>query len=351
MKNEIEIIKNLLLPYFEEEFGDLIKKSDWNLIASGFILFEKDPKPLYTAIHKLQILDSEIVTAKLPELYDSFIDEIAEEYVMGEMNPVAIKLLEQNSSLFIKRVSFLKSLKSVITKEGRLKIRKELPNLADRLNYSFSEKSIEVAIKKKAREDLKNKFKDWDNELKEESNKKGKVISLSWFKYMAAASIIITAGLFYFKSSSINDNTLNLLADVETSKQTVLIVSDNGLGYVPNKEKEQINVVFMNYNKRIISINKIITENVVDDVSTFKIKLDSLKSLKDTYVFNKNVLTLNSINKNQSIGIVRLNGAAFYLNIGNYFYRIIKHKSPTKLVVEKDELIINQLEKIIFQNE
>jgi hypothetical protein len=351
MKNEIEIIKNLLLPLLGEEKSVLTKNSSWNLISSGFILFENDPKPLYTEIYKLEISDPENVISKLPELYDSFIDEIAEEYVLGKVNPAATKLIEQDSSLFIDRVAFLNTLKSGITKQERLKIRKELPNLANRMEFSFSEANIKTVFKKKAREDLKNKFTNWDNELKEKPNKKGKVISLSWFKYMVAASIIITAGLFYFKSSNLNDNALNLLADIETSRQTILIVSDNGLGYVTNKENKQIDVVFRNYNKRIVSINKIITENVVDDVSTFKIKLDSLNSLKDTYVFNKNVLTLNSINKNQSIGIVRLNEDAFYLNISDFFYKIIEYKIPTKLITENDETIINQLEKIIFQNE
>jgi hypothetical protein len=214
MKNEIEIIKNLLLPLLGEEKSVLTKNSSWNLISSGFILFENDPKPLYTEIYKLEISDPENVISKLPELYDSFIDEIAEEYVLGKVNPAATKLIEQDSSLFIDRVAFLNTLKSGITKQERLKIRKELPNLANRMEFSFSEANIKTVFKKKAREDLKNKFTNWDNELKEKPNKKGKVISLSWFKYMVAASIIITAGLFYFKSSNLNDNALNLLADI-----------------------------------------------------------------------------------------------------------------------------------------
>ena len=212
MKNEIEIIKNLLLPLLGEEKSILTKNSSWNLISSGFILFESDPKPLYTEIYKLETPNPENVISKLPELYDSFIDEIAEEYVLGIVNPVATKLIEQDSSLFIERVAFLNTLKSGITKQERLKIRKELPNLADRVNYSFSEKNIEVAIKKKAREDLKIKFTNWDHELKEKPNKKGKVISLSWFKY-AAAAIVVLSFLIWQPSQSSNDDLFSDYGD------------------------------------------------------------------------------------------------------------------------------------------
>jgi tetratricopeptide (TPR) repeat protein len=233
MKNEIELIKSLLLPLLDNEVTELNGINNWEAITNAFVLFESNQKPLYTEIYKLQTPESENIISELPELYRTFVNEIAEEYVLNNKNStITNKLIETGSSIFYERVTFFKTLKSTITKQERLRISKELPNLSDRINFSFSDENIEAAIKKKAREDLKNKFKHWDNELEEDlvspfeqsvveeelncfevslegniakevsfskprvssqnSKKEKKVISLSWFKYGVAAMLVLS---------------------------------------------------------------------------------------------------------------------------------------------------------------
>jgi len=350
MKNEIEIVRNLLEPLLGEEINNLIN-NNWKAITSGFVLFENDSKPLYTEIYKLETSNPENIISKLPELHQSFVYEMAEVYVLGKENTTTTTLIEQDSSLFSERVAFLKTLKNVISKLERHRISKELPNLSDNIDFSFSEANIKAAVKKKARGDLKNKLSNWDQELAEEPKKKGKIISLLMIKYAVAASIIITVGLFYFKSFNNSDNMVTILANVEASKQTVNIITDSGLGFVSDDKNKKIEVVLIDHNKRITSINKVIKENSIDGISSYKIELDSLIALKNTYVFNKKQLTLNSKKENQKINIIRLKDASFYLKTKEVFYRIYESTSPMKLVVEKDENKIKELEKAIFINE
>lgn len=81
---------------------------------------------------------------------------------------------------------------------------------------NFQKQRLLTPLKKKAREELKKKMKLWDAELEDgvpvismanledeitSDKTRSKVISLSWMEYAVAASIIIAAGIFYFKNT------------------------------------------------------------------------------------------------------------------------------------------------------
>ena len=97
---------------------------------------------------------------------------------------------------------------------------------------------------------------------------------------------------------------------------------------------------------RIASINK-----VKKNTSAYKAELDSLKSLKNTYIFNGGKVIINSKDDNQKLNLIKLYGEVFYIQKNNLFYKIIESNSPIKMIDEKDKRIIEELEKIIFQNE
>ncbi|MBF8149266.1 hypothetical protein ITJ86_05125 [Winogradskyella sp. F6397] len=233
MNNGIEIVKELLLPHIELEVSPFIENIDWATITSSFICYEDDPKPLYTEIYKLELSEPENVITQLPTLYKSFIDEMAEQFVLGIENETITTLLKKQNALFTERVTFFKILESAITKQERRRIIKELPSLSDRINFSLSDIEMKAAIKKKARTDLKDKFSEWDNDLiakKEEwifakkvpdynqtnegqnsdssTEKKtqGKVISLSWIKYAVAAILLL--GFFIWQPTQKTNNEL-----------------------------------------------------------------------------------------------------------------------------------------------
>lgn len=355
MISEIEIAKYIFPLDIKDE-----KNIDWKTIALGFAVFENDPKPLYAEIYKLELADPEEIISKLPELHELFVEELAEAYVLDKSKVANIELLE--SPLFIEKANFYSTLKNVITKQERQRIINEFPISYEGLS-SFSEKELEGIVKKKARTDLKDKFKKWDEELKEEksdvvfyslakkSKQKGKVISLSWVKYAVAASIVIMAGLFYFKSFNTIDNTVNVIANVESSTQTVLVIVNQGLGYISNEENQQVEVVFMDHTNRIVSINKMLNNNVDDDLAIYKKELDHLKLIENTYIFNKKQLTINLKMEIQQLSIIHLNQEAYYLKLNNLFYKISKTDLPTELVSESNQSIIEQIEKTIFENE
>lgn len=321
MNNSSIQIKGLILPLIiKMSKGNLSNLSDdfWIQFANDFIHYEIDAQPIYTTLYKLELLNPEDVFEKLPQAYSSFISELAEEYVLGNTSEIIIKLLEAKNEFFLKEVTFLKTMKEVITKLERQKLKESLPFLNDRLVFELDEEILKQVAKKKAREDLKNKFKQWDIELDNKVNsetikfslsedkeselysfdnkifpreeelspfstkKEPKVISLTWIKYATAACIVLTAGIMYFKFNTYNNfvqpgDTNVVTAPVKkdtTSKGTitpdipsealaeVAIVTktapliESGLGFASKKNK--IKIIENNQKARKQSIIKAI---------------------------------------------------------------------------------------------
>jgi hypothetical protein len=308
MNNSSTLIKGLILPLIiKMSKGNLNTLSDdfWNQFANDFIHYEIDAQPIYSTLYKLELQNPEDVFDKLPQAYSSFINELAEEYVLGNENEIIIKLLESNNEFFLKEVTFLKTMKVVITKLERQDIKKNLPEAYERLVFELDEETLRQVAKKKSREDLRAKFEHWDEEfVKEESNlklkeysivresnssfdneesvypsnPKRKVISLSWIKYAAAACIVLTAGIMNFKFDSDNNfvqpgDTNVVTAPVKkdtTSKGTIIpeipsealaevvseaktaLVIESSLGFA-SKEKK-IKIIENNQRARMQSI-------------------------------------------------------------------------------------------------
>ncbi len=296
MNNSSTLIKGLILPLIIKlSKGNLNDLPDdfWNQFATDFIYYEIDAQPIYSTLYKLELQNPEDIFDKLPQAYSSFINELAEEYVLGNENEIIIKLLESNNELFLKEVTFLKTMKVVITKLERQEIKKNLPEAYDRLVFELDEEILKQVAKKKARENLKAKFKQLDKELVEEAsdselikysilresnssfdneeslyptNPKRKVISLSWIKYATAACIVLTAGIMYFKFNTDNnfvqpgDNNvvtapvkkdtnskgtitseipIEAIADISSVSKTTPVI-ESGLGFASKEKKIKI---------------------------------------------------------------------------------------------------------------
>ena len=142
MNNSSILIKGIILPMIiKMSKGDLNNLSEdfWNQFANDFIQYETDAQPIYSALYKLELQNPEEVFEKLPQAYSSFISELAEEYVLGNTSTIISKLLESKNDLFLKEVTFLKTMKSVITKLERQKLKESLPHLNDRLVLELDE--------------------------------------------------------------------------------------------------------------------------------------------------------------------------------------------------------------------
>jgi hypothetical protein len=413
MNNSSTLIKGLILPLIIKlSKGNLNDLPDdfWNQFANDFIQYEIDAQPIYSTLYKLELLNPEDVFDKLPQAYSNFINELAEEYVLGNENEIIIKLLESNNELFLKEVTFLKTMKAVITKLERQNIKENLPEAYDRLVFELDEEILKQVAKKKARESLKAKFKQWDKELVEEeedselikysivretnnsfeteesvypSNPKRKVISLSWIKYAAAAaSIILLICIPTYNNSvvsgpekrvpSSNTNSLitpeipsEALAEVAIVTKNAAVI-ESGLGFA--SKKNNIKIVENNQKARMVSIvtaiekyrqllEKEFSENKVGISSRVK-ELESKKNLLEKelallkerekqYVFDGKALVLYVSATAKENSIV-LYEATYYLKRDADYFKLTVAGQPQLYKKESNKEVVSALDKIIF---
>lgn len=407
MKLATAILKNLLLPKLEKDSLFEVSKITESFLESfvtALCDFENDAKPVYALLYRLELKDTEKIISKLDAIYTDFIKELAENYILGHSSEISNLLLASKNATFEKEVSFFINLEKAIKKTERNRIKQELPSAYDKLVFELDEKTLEAVTKKKVREDLRKKFKQWDKEFVEEEstpvlsmlideNKKAKpttVISLSWIKYAAAATIILFVGLFYFNKQQNRNETVivkseekkpapaktdiitaipnETLAEISTVSKSVNINESTGLGFATKIKK--ISLIENNQQARINSINKAIDKyrkdlekefatNQVGDTPMIKelnSRIDKLQNelnlLKDRerqYLFDGKVLTLyvsKASNENQ----VLLYQDNYYLKKETVFYtlKIAKQLQAYKKV--SDSALVTELDKILFDN-
>lgn len=411
MNTPSTIIKSLIVPLvIKFSKGDLTALPDafWNQFATDFIYYENDATPIYASLYKLELQNPEAIFEKLPQTYSAFIKELTEEYVLGYQSEITTKLLESKNETFLKEVTFLKTMKAVITKTERNQLKKDLPIAYDRLVFELDEETLKQVSKKKSREDLRAKFEQWDEEmvisepilietnyspLIEEpieykiQRTESKVISLSWIKYAAAACIVLTAGIMYFKfntdtnlvqpgdtnvvTAPVKKDTITpeipsaALAEVASVTKNAPVI-ESGLGFA--SKNNNIKIVENNQKARKISIVTAIekyrqllenefSENKVGDSSRIKeleTKINSLqkelallKEREKQYFFDGKALVLYVSNTDKENTIV-LYGDNFYLKRDSNYFRLTVDEQPQLYKKESNTEVISTLDKIIF---
>lgn len=399
MKLAIDIVQSLLLPKLEKDASFDANQTNiafWETFTTAFLDFEKDAKPVYAAIYSLGLKDAEKIISKLDTLYISLIKELAENHVLGISSEAIDYLITSKNSTFEKEVHFFTDLKNAITKVERKRIKTELPKTFDKLSFQLSDDAIAIAITKKEREALKEKMNAWDKELvtSEESpiyfvsaKKEPKVISLSWIKYAAAACIVLTAGIMYFKFNT--DNNLvqpvdsnvvttpvkketitpeipsEALAEVATvTKNATVLASD--MGMVPNSikivennqngRKESIIKAIENYQKLL---EKKFPENKVGvssrekeletKINSLQKELVLLKEREKQYNFDGKELILYVSTAAKENYIV-LYGDNYYLKRDSDFYKLTVATAPQLYKKISDTNLINNLDDILSEN-
>lgn len=399
MKLAIDIVQSLLLPKLEKDASFDANQTNiafWETFTTTFLDFERDAKPVYASIYSLGMKDAEKIISKLDTIYISFIKELAENHVLGISSEAIDYLITSKNSTFEKEVNFFTDLKNVINKVERKRIKMELPKTFDKLNFEISDDAIALAITKKEREALKEKMNAWDEELvaTEEApvysvsaKKETKVISLSWIKYAAAACIVLTAGIMYFKFNT--DNNLvqpgdtnvvtapvkketitpeipsEALAEVATVTNNATVI-ESGLGFA--SKKNNIKIVENNQKARMVSIVSAIekyrqllenefSENKVGDsprIKEIETKINSLqkelvllKEREKQYVFDGKALVLYVSNTAKENTIV-LYGDNFYLKRDAIYFKLTVAEQPQLYKKERNTEVVSALDKIIF---
>jgi len=399
MKTAIDIVKNIVFPQLEKDSKFTEQQVDsvfWEKLTTCLLHFEEDAKPIYTHIYSLELDNPEKIIDKLPNIYSQYIKELAESYVLGSTSDATDYLLKTNNEAFFKEVQFLQTMQKAIKSVERKRIKDNFPKAYDRLTFELSETDISLATKKKGREDLREKFKQWDAELSEDDvpvivmenekhQKKIKVISLSWMKYAAAACVIITAGIFYFKSTD-NDivpnqnsvvttpinkeskegnqktkitparNEAFAVVEIVTTSKSVSVLEPSSLGYTANDKKPKVTIHFKDATQRILSLEKILKTNkeklTIDSkiLNQYKIELVQLKAESENYLFDGKALTLFE-RSTKDCKILSTEEQHYYLKKEAVYYELKISSNPLPLKRVTDDTIIESLEKISFDNE
>jgi hypothetical protein len=388
MEQAIELLKVLLLPKLQKDVRFDITKTNgafWEQMTVAFLDFEKDVKPTQALLYSLELDTIEKILDQLPNIYLNFIKELAERFVLGITDQATSYLKETNNATFLKEVTFYKTLQQAIKHVERNRIKTELSKTLDRLTFELSETDISTVVKKKGRDDLKAKFKNWDAEIASETpvvsmltssqESRTKVISLSWIKYAVAACVVITGGVLYFKFSQptidgINQPQQNNVVIKEKSKAvptdiipdaTYITTSSklnieypSSLGFTGSTVKS-ITILFKDASASIKTLRSQIKEEISGKNNTgvgpLKEKLHSLESKQNTYEFDGKQLTVYSEKTKETMSIMTIDDKVFYLKRGKQYTYLYFTKIPLLFQPVKDAAVIEQLEKISFENE
>jgi hypothetical protein len=400
MKKSEQIIKSLVLPILEKDtnFKQSIVNSDfWNTLTSELTVYENDAKPIFKTIYELQLNDPEKVISKLPVIHTNFIKELAEYYVLEGKDETIDVLLANKNKQFEEQVKYFKTVKNVVTKLERERIKKELLN-NEELSFEIPEKQFEAAAKKLERENLKKKFKQWDEELVEtpslvaaasaipvtEKSASSKIISLTWIKYaVAACSVIVVGTWVYIANSDIkkteddfvvtpkektnttdsvsNQNKIQLpneelikdkTQQVATTDTTVNVLSSQSqLGYTNSNNKKGYKINYIDYSKKISALKEMMRRIDNPGSSPYSDEYDKLIGLNNKYIFDGITLTVYRKVINRQESILTTTDGSLYLYDKLDFYKIQKTDIPLELVKVKDPLVREELEKIVFENE
>lgn len=398
MKLAVDILKNILLPKLEKDSNfdsNKINTSFWETFTTALLDFESDAKTVFATIYSLELENAEKIISKLPVIYSDFIKELAENYVLGTTSEATDILLQSKNATFETEAHYFRNLEKAIKKVERKRIKTELPTSYEKLSFELTETAIDLAIKKKEREALKEKMKVWDEELVEEtvlvqainSKKETKVISLSWIKYAVAACVVLTAGVLYFKlSTNTIENSIQPtedkvvttevpkietedLADVTTVPTSYKVLEEVGFGFAATSKK--ISVIENHQEQRIVSIRKAIANNqmILDTelfaqksvsgskakelesrISSLQDELSKMKEKENQYIFDGKKLTL-FISKHSKENRVLLYEDNYYLIKDKDFYKLSISKQPQFYKKETDTNVLKALDKIIFDNE
>ena len=410
MEKEIQIIQDLFIPVLQKDERFDASKCDntfWEKILQEFIVYQQDSKPFYATIYSLGLAEPMKVIHKLENLQHSFLDQLAEENVLGYSSEGIVKL-EQNNPFFKERVQFYKNLEKAIILSERKRMKSELPSMYDKYTFELDEKQLAQAIANRERKALRDKMKLWDKELLAEKEEEqvielsaNKTITktfplMSYIKYALAACLVIGLGFWFelyinttkiqtFGSSDrdtenvenyeIEDsNSLELpnpvLVDAtNVSKDTNALVNE-GMGYTSSNNK--IKLVSINNTERIVSIknaidtyqkfiqkellkdsgadpkNKKIRIEVEKNIDSLAKELTELQKKQNTYLFDGKKLTLYDI-PSDNITLLAFENK-FYVKNKNDFYVLTVANEPQQFSKVINDALKENLEKILFDN-
>ena len=368
MKLAIDIVKSILLPKLEKDTNfdsNITDATFWESFATALLDFENDNTTCKTAIYSLELNNTDRLISKLPNIYNLYVKELAENHVLGYKSKAIESLLDLNNQVFEEEVQFLSNLEYAIIDIERERIKAELPTAYESLVAELSAKDI-----KKDPSHIKLK-------------KQTRVIPLYFMKYAATVCVYLSVSVQYFKFSSktnfiqteensfvtapAKEETITpeipseVLAEVTTVTKTAPII-EGDFAYASNKLK----IVENNQKARKLSIEKAIEkyrqmlekefpENKVGVSSRFKALESKISSLEKElallrerekqYIFDGKTLVLY-VSTTAKENTIVLYEDTYYLKRDADFYKLSVASQSQAYKKESNLDVLNKLNKI-----
>jgi hypothetical protein len=374
MELAIDIVKSLLLSKLKKDTNFDNNNADatfWKSFATSLLDFETNDTLCKNAIYSLKLDKPESMIAKLPNIYNLYIRELAENYVLGNKSEAIESLLKSKNKVFVEEVRFLNNLEEAITEIEHERIKAILSAANETLIEEQNKKD-----KKETEVVSLSRFRQVAASTRS---------SRSWIKYAAAACIFFTIGIIYFNtgSSLVQPGDTNVvtapvkeetktpeipsetLAEVATVTNNATVnesgmgVSSNTIKITENNQKSRmISIVtaIENYQKLLekeFSQNKVgvgtrakVLESKIYELQN---ELALLKAREKQYIFDGKSLVLY-VSTAAKENFILLYGDSYYLKRDADFYILSVANAPQLYRKISDTNLINNLEDILSEN-
>jgi len=169
METVKNIAKEILIPYLEQDTLFLqVPGEFWEHFLKALLKYEQEPQPAFVAIYQLNLNDPEKIIRKLSEISEDFLDALAESHVLGNASEAIEKYQLLDHLKFRERVKYYENLKNAIAVVERERMITEMSVAYAAVSEEISDENISAAIQKRQRQDLKEKFETWEEEMEEE---------------------------------------------------------------------------------------------------------------------------------------------------------------------------------------
>lgn len=158
MNTAPKILKKIITPLIQDNSEvDISSVTDefWNQFAIDLIKSKNETSILFLTLSNLGLNNPSYILKQYPEIYNNFIEKLAEEFLSGNKKDEIIQYLtKEKDELFYQEIIRLMFAKNEFQQLTSKKIFIEYYN-----------KTLKKVIYKKGREDMKKNFRKWDNEM------------------------------------------------------------------------------------------------------------------------------------------------------------------------------------------
>jgi len=340
-------------------------------------------------------IDAQYLLYDLKQLKLEYYTSLAQIFSEGETNNEIELLLANDNPIFKNAVNeisdeikFEKELSYAIKLTEREAFKKKFLSIDKEEEYHLSDTEIKSAISQLERKSLKQEFTMIDKVMEQDSKpasdtSSGKVLSFNLrrvIKYAAAAVILgfILLGGYYF--INFKNRSSNSLAEKETTEETksqpftysipeiseqrkqMTLLLPQSYGFV-KADKIYISIVIQNLGDQIDTLRKIYVKasgrrdssEFTTGIKHISIQIDSLTAIGNTYLYNPETKkVILSLLDNKSVDkIISINPSQsrnLYLKLNSKYYKLLANSKHEKLIPIEDKAIIEELDKIVFQN-